>query len=324
LTAIDLKLALQRSLFNLAEGIKMALLKLKEFDPDYRSHLDNQDVKGMDLYAGRERVGAVEDVLVDESGKFRYFVINTGVWILGKKVLLPIGRARIEYSEGRVYADSLTKEQVEALPEFSDDMPVDYDHEEEVRGVYRSPGFPTGDAPASYGVGYAGADSAPPTVNTAPILDLDVGYAGYDRDTYTYEREPDLYDLNEQNHPNLKLYEERLIASKTRQKAGESVISKRVETETANASVDVTKERVVIERMPASSETATMIGDAAFQEGEVARVEVYEEVPEFRKETFVREEVRVSKVVDQDTATAQETLRREELDIDSSPVENGR
>jgi uncharacterized protein (TIGR02271 family) len=105
---------------------------------------------------------------------------------------------------------------------------------------------------------------------------------------------------------------------------GESVISKRVETETANASVDVTKERVVIERMPASSETATMIGDAAFQEGEVARVEVYEEVPEFRKETFVREEVRVSKVVDQDTATAQETLRREELDIDSSPVENGR
>ena len=92
----------------------MALLKLKEFDPDYRNHLDDQqDVKGMDLYAGTERVGAVEDVLVDESGKFRYFVINTGVWFLGKKVLLPIGRARIEYAEGRVYADSLTKDQVE-------------------------------------------------------------------------------------------------------------------------------------------------------------------------------------------------------------------
>lgn len=44
-------------------------------------------------------------------------------------------------------------------------------------------------------------------------------------------------------------------------------------------------------------------------------MEVYEEVPEFHKETFVREEVRVSKVVDQETATAEEQLRREELDV---------
>lgn len=303
-----------------ARSITMPLLRLKEFDPEYRSHLDNQDIKGMDVYAGSERVGAVEDVLVDESGKFRYFVINTGVWILGKKVLLPIGRARIEYQEGRVYADSLTKAQVEALPEFTDDMTVDFDHEEKVRGVYRPSGLNMADAPASYGVGYGGADSAPPTVNTAPTLDLEVGYAGYDRDNYTYDREPDLYEVNEESHPNLRLYEERLIASKTRQKTGEAVISKRVETETANASVDVDKERVVIERMPASNATQVSMAEASFQEGEVARIEVYEEVPEFRKEAFVREEVRVSKVVDQETATAQETLRREELDMDGTPV----
>jgi stress response protein YsnF len=46
-------------------------------------------------------------------------------------------------------------------------------------------------------------------------------------------------------------------------------------------------------------------------------MDVYEEVPEFHKEAFVREEVRVSKVVDQETATAQEQLRREELDVDT-------
>jgi uncharacterized protein (TIGR02271 family) len=302
----------------------MPLLRLKEFDPEYRSHLDNQDIKGMDVYAGNERVGAVEDVLVDESGKFRYFVINTGVWILGKKVLLPIGRGRIEYSEGRLYSDSLTKAQVEALPEFSDDMTADFDHEEKVRGVYRPSGLNAVDAPASYGVGYGGADSAPSTVNAAPTLDLEVGYAGYDRDSYTYDREPDLYEISEQNHPNLKLYEERLIAGKTRQKTGEAVISKRVETETANASVDVSKERVVIERVPASDATQAYKGEASFQEGEVARIEVYEEVPEFRKEAFVREEVRVSKVVDQETATAQETLRREELDMDGTPIQESK
>jgi stress response protein YsnF len=39
-------------------------------------------------------------------------------------------------------------------------------------------------------------------------------------------------------------------------------------------------------------------------------------VPEFHKEAFVREEVRVSKVVDHENATAEEQLRREEIDVD--------
>ncbi len=302
----------------------MALHKIKDFDPDYSKHFDNGDVKGLDLYAANEKIGSVEDVLVDDEGQFRYLIINTGLWILGKKVLFPIGRARIDYNDRRVYADNLDKAQVEALPEFTDDLTVDYDHEEKVRGVYRS-STPTAqqNAPAAYGVGYAGADSAPDTLNTSPILNLEAGYAGYDRDTYTYDKEPDLYSLNEQNHPDLKLYEERLITSKTRQKTGEAVINKRVETETARASVPIDKERVVIERIPTTnSETVAAPSEATFQEGEVARMEVYEEVPEFHKEAFVREEVRVSKVVDQETVTAEETLRREELDIntDGHPV----
>jgi uncharacterized protein (TIGR02271 family) len=295
----------------------MALHRIKDFDPDYRNHFEEHDIKGLDLYSNNEKIGSVDDILVDDEGQFRYLIINTGIWILGKKVLFPIGQARIDYNDRRVYANSLTKAQVEALPEFTDDMTVDYDHEEQVRGVYRAslPNMQQ-DAPASYGVGYAGAESAPATLNTAPILDLEAGYAGYDRDTYTYEAEPNLYALNEQNHPNLRLYEERLVSSKSRQKTGETVISKRVETETATASVPIEKERVVIERVPASSEAVVSPSEANFQEGEVSRMDVYEEVPEFHKEAFVREEVRVSKVVDQETVTAEEQLRREELDVD--------
>jgi len=41
------------------------------------------------------------------------------------------------------------------------------------------------------------------------------GAIPYDRDTYTYEQEPDLYDLNDQDQQTLKLYEERLVANKT-------------------------------------------------------------------------------------------------------------
>lgn len=156
----------------------MALYKINDFDPDYHSHFDDHDIKGLDLYAGNDKIGSVEDILVDDQGLFRYLVINTGLWVFGKKVLFPIGRARIDYDHNRVYADHLTKEQVEALPELTDDITLDYDHEEQVRGVYRSyrPNRQE-DEPAAYGVGYAGADSAPGTTNTSPVLDLDVGYA---------------------------------------------------------------------------------------------------------------------------------------------------
>jgi uncharacterized protein (TIGR02271 family) len=295
----------------------MSLYKIKDFDPDYNTHSNDPDIKGLSMYAGTEKIGSITDILVDEEGKFRYLIVDSGGWIMGKKVLLPIGYARIDYQNKRVYADTLTKAQVEALPEFTDDLLIDYDQEEQVRGVYRSATPTMQNAPAANGVGYAGAASAPATNNTEPMLDLEAGYAGYDRDTYGYEKEPQLYGLNDQNHPNLKLYEERLIASKNRQKTGEAVISKRIETETANASVAVDKERVVVERVPVNSGTVVTPGEASFQAGEVARMDVYEEVPEFHKEAFVREEVRVSKVVDQETATAQEQLRREELDIDT-------
>ncbi|KAM3090082.1 DUF2382 domain-containing protein [Phormidesmis sp. 146-35] len=305
----------------------MALYKIKDFDPDYRDHFEGHDIKGMDLYSGDQKIGSVNDVLVDEEGRFRYLVINTGAWIFGKQVMLPIGRARIDYSDNHVYADGLTKAQVESLPEFTEDLKIDYEHEEQVRNVYR----PTA-ATATTGLGAPLEASA--SLDSPIPVDTGVAYTGssmgaapatYDRDTYSYDNhDADLYAIDDTKHPSLKLYQERLVASKTRAKTGEVAIGKRVETETARVSVPVEKERVVIERTTPTSGTITP--DAtAFQEGEVARVEVYEETPDIHKEAFVREEVKVKKVVEQDTVTAEEQIRREELDVDTQgrPVVEG-
>lgn len=105
----------------------MALHKIKDFDPDYRDHFDQQDIQGFDLYSGDEKVGSVSNLLVDDDGNFRYLAINTGAWIFGKQVLLPIGRSRIDYNAKRVYVDGLSRRQVEDLPEYNEN--VDYDHE---------------------------------------------------------------------------------------------------------------------------------------------------------------------------------------------------
>lgn len=286
----------------------MALLKLEDFDPNYRETFDGEDVKGLSVYTeSDEKIGAVSDVLVDEEGHFRYLVVDLGFWIFGKKVLLPIGRTRIDYNADRVYATGMTREQAENLPEFSDRMAVDYDYEERVRGVYRNPSYP---ASATFDTGMAAA---------TPTAD----FGTYDRDTYNYNREPNLFGLNDRDHQTFRLYEERLIANKNRYKAGEVTVGKRVESETATVSVPIEKERVVIERTtPADAGMAVNPGEASFTEGEIARVELYEETPDIHKEAFVREEVRVKKVVDRDTFEAQETIRREELDVntDGTPI----
>ncbi len=96
-------------------------------------------------------------------------------------------------------------------------------------------------------------------------------------------------------------------------------------TETARVAVPVEKERVVVERVtPSDADRAVSADATAFREGEVAHMEIYEEVADVRKEAFVREEVRVTKVVDQETVQAQETIRREELDVDADgrPITN--
>ena len=52
----------------------------------------------------------------------------------------------------------------------------------------------------------------------------------------------------------LKLYQERLVADKHREKTGEVTVGKRVETETARVSVPIEKERVVVERTAATGQ----------------------------------------------------------------------
>lgn len=114
----------------------------------------------------------------------------------------------------------------------------------------------------------------------------------------------------------VRLYEERLIVDKDRRKTGEVAIGKHVEVETVHVSVPLEKESVVIERIPGDA-TAVVSSADAFRNDEVIRVEVYEETPDIHKEAFVREEVNIRKEVTQETVNAEETLRREELEIDT-------
>ncbi|MBW4547726.1 MAG: DUF2382 domain-containing protein [Symplocastrum torsivum CPER-KK1] len=301
----------------------MALFKIADFNPNYQQDaFEGEDIKGLDVYAGRtaEKIGTIEDVLVDETGRFRYLVIDTGFWIFGKKVLLPVGRCHVDAEAHRIYAIGIAhKEQAEKLPEYHESMTVDYDYEERVRKVYRTPvaqsSVPVTVERPVEASRVVGMTSQPATPRPASNQ---VHAAAYDHNTYTYDHEPSMYQMNEQEHQRLRLYEERLVANKHRRKAGEVAIGKRVETEQARVSIPVEKERIVIERTtPQDVGSAVIPGNVDFREGEVAHMSVYEETADVRKQAFVREEVNIRKEVEHDTVDATEVLRREELDVNT-------
>ena len=293
----------------------MTLYKLDEFYPNYQEELfDGEDIKGLDVYAGKsdDKIGSIENALVDEKGNFRYFVIDTGFWIFGKKVLLPVGKCHIDAKAKRINAIGIVnKKQIEDLPEYHDTKALDRKHEEQVSKIYHSPTMrsleePTVTLTPSYSV-----------TSSAELRDNVEHNSKDERSSFNYQQNPSLYNLDTENHQSLKLYEERLVTNKQRQQTGEVVIAKHVETETASISLPLEKDRIVIERRTPINENATSAKDVNFQEGEIVRMKVYEETADVRKEAFVREEVEIKKEIEIDTVRAQETLRREELDIDT-------
>lgn len=163
----------------------MALVKLDAFYPNHgKDAFGGHDITNFSVYANdrddndRDKVGSVKDLLVDETdGRFRYFIVDTGFWIFGKKVLLPVGLAKLNYDKKRIFVQGLTKEQVEHLPEFSDDLKIDHDYEERVRSSYR------------------------PLVTTSAIPQPPAGAA------YNYQQEPYFYDNSD---PAFRDYEQQL------------------------------------------------------------------------------------------------------------------
>ncbi len=168
----------------------MALYKLEKFYPNYQQELfDGNDIKGLDVFAGKtgEKIGSIDSALVDEQGRFRYFVLDTGFWIFGKKVLLPVGYCQIDDRERRIYATGIrAKTQLEDLPEYNDDTKINRRYEERVNQVYQH---------------LAPQSSASPA--QATLIQAD------DSERYDYQQQPSLYNLNAEDHQTLKLHEER-------------------------------------------------------------------------------------------------------------------
>ena len=82
-------------------------------------------LKGYAIQATDGRMGWVDDTLFDDqSWKIRWFVIKTGTWLPGRKVLVhPSAIQQADFGSG-VLTVALSKAHVEASPDLSKDAPV--------------------------------------------------------------------------------------------------------------------------------------------------------------------------------------------------------
>ena len=102
----------------------------------YPETLGRLDVTGFDVEAKDGSIGKVDEVAFDPGES--YVVVDTGVWIFGKKVLLPAGLIeRVDRDEETVYVDR-TKDEIEQAPEFDKDNYRSADYRSAVGGYYGS------------------------------------------------------------------------------------------------------------------------------------------------------------------------------------------
>lgn len=166
--------------------------------------------------------------------------------------------------------------------------------------------FTTGDQGAIVTVNAPGREE-----EVAGIIEANGGDIGNDAGEYDYGT--DTHRLTDAQ--NIQLYGEVLRVLKDRVGRGEVRISKEAHTIPQSVEVPVTREELVVERVPVSGQEVA--GNANF-EGQEIRIPLSEERAYVEKQAVVREEVLIGKKEVTHVESFDEQVRSEELRVDQS------
>lgn len=100
----------------------------------YRETIGDVDLTDFEVEATDGEVGKVDDATYENgSGEI---IVDTGPWILGKKVMLPAGTIeRIDFDEQKIYVDR-TKEEIKEAPEYDASGYADQEYRLRLGGYY--------------------------------------------------------------------------------------------------------------------------------------------------------------------------------------------
>jgi hypothetical protein len=102
----------------------------------YPETVGRLDLTGFEVEAADGSIGKVDEATQDVGES--YLVVDTGIWIFGKKALLPAGLVeRVDRDEEKVWVDR-SKDEIEHAPEFDKDTYQEADYRSAVGGYYGS------------------------------------------------------------------------------------------------------------------------------------------------------------------------------------------
>ncbi len=109
-------------------------------------HVEEQDLTGCGVVAGDGTIGHV-DRQAEHFG-MRHLVVDTGVWVFGRSVLVPVGVVRSIDTETRTVTLACTRAEVKAAPRFrTDSETMDRDYLASVGDYYHR--LPPRESPAT-------------------------------------------------------------------------------------------------------------------------------------------------------------------------------
>src|SRR5581483_4001758 len=229
-----------------------------------------------------DKIGTLECLWSDHAGQPAFLGVKTG-WFFGKTHVVPSTTAEVNERSGIIRLP-YPKEMIKDAPAYDADKTLDEATEMEIYNYYHEERRP----------------------EERPRFDTGL------------EREASGPKPEGTEETRIPLSEEEVKIGKRRVEAGGVRLRKIVRTETVNQPVELEREEVVVERVPAS-EGQTAAGEA-FAEKDVF-IPLRREEAVVQKESHVKEEVRAHKRADVEQQQVSESVRKEDVQVERQAEE---
>ncbi|MBF2029115.1 MAG: PRC-barrel domain-containing protein [Oscillatoriales cyanobacterium C42_A2020_001] len=256
-----------------------------DFDSRQPNASGNLALSNFDVYSNRrERIGTVIDGLQDAAGNLQSLVIMLTIWSPGKQILVPINQAQVDLQNQRFYIAGLSQQQAIAAPAYNAPPVAKPQPQQPPKRVYKMRSLedsaPLESAAPLEGYAVSNApippltpgETSPPVVNPGSVYQSPP--ASPHPVTHTpippvahapvppYQSSP--APTSDRPHPVssptrmpvdaaqeavIPLSEERVMVDYKKQKVGEVVVRKEIETEINE--VPVQREKLIVEQVGA-------------------------------------------------------------------------
>ena len=259
-------------------------------------------VIGQDVYdSSGDKIGSAAEVyLDDETGQPEWVTVRTGLFGT-KESFVPIRDADLTDDGVRV---PVSKAQVKDAPKIDTDGHLSPQEEQELYRYYgMGSGTDTGMTTGMAGTGTTGTEQTTTTGTGAGFDDRPA--VGHDTSGPTTDNA-------------MTLSEERLNVGTRSEEVGRARLRKYVVTENVTETVPVSREEVRIEREPITDANVGNAMDGPAISEEEHEVTLHAERPVVEKEAVPVERIRLDKQTVTEQATVNESLRKEDVDVDGA------